>query len=90
MHSKGRCLLLLQSRNDRNNVCIFRIVAQKIQENSPGTLVLTNEVPKAWVDFEIYCQLIPNNDPNLMTYKVLPRIGAFEVSFKGVVSYSIK
>ena len=70
-----------------NNVCIFRIVAQKIQENSPGILVLINEVPKAWVDFEIYCQLIPNNDASLKTFKILPRIGAFEVSFKGVVSF---
>ena len=50
-------------------------------------MVLINEVPKAWVDFEIYCQLIPNNDPNLKTFKILPRIGAFEVSFKGVVSF---
>jgi hypothetical protein len=62
-------------------------VAQKIQEITPGCLVLVNEVPKAWVDYEIYCQLIPNNDPNSKTYKVLPRIGAFEVSFKGVVKY---
>jgi len=51
---------------------------------------LINEVPKAWVDYEIYCQLIPNNDPNSKTYKVLPRIGSFEVSFKGVVKYFIK
>ncbi len=47
---------------------------------------MLNEVPKAWVDYEIYCQLIPNSDPASKTFKVLPRIGAFEVSFKGVVS----
>lgn len=57
-----------------------------IQQSAPGTVVLINEVPKQWVDYEIYCQLIPNTDPNLKTYKILPRIGGFEVSFKGVVS----
>ena len=53
---------------------------------TPGINVLINEVPKPWVDYEIYCQLIPNTDPNTSTYKILPRIGSFEVSFKGVVS----
>lgn len=61
-------------------------VAGKIQQYSPGVVVLINEVPKQWVDYEIYCQLIPNSDPNLKTYKILPRIGSFEVSFKGTVS----
>ena len=62
------------------------IVAAKIQECTPGVVVEINRVPKEWVDFEIYCQLIPNSDPNISTYQILPRIGAFEVSFKGVVS----
>jgi len=52
--------------------------------------VLINDVPKQWVDYEIYCQLVPNNDQNIATYKILPRIGAFEVSFKGVVSIFAK
>lgn len=62
-------------------------MAAKIQEITPGVVVLINEVPKQWVDFEIYCQLIPNTDPHIKTFKILPRIGAFEVSFKGVVSF---
>jgi hypothetical protein len=65
-------------------------VAAKIQELSPGTVVLINEVPKQWVDYEIYCQLIPNTDPNIKTYKILPRIGSFEVSFKGVVRFALQ
>jgi hypothetical protein len=64
----------------------MRLVALKIQEIIPNIVVYVNEVPKEWVDYEIYCQLVPNYDPNQATYKVLPRIGAFEVSFKGVVS----
>ena len=63
------------------------VVAGKIQEYIPGTVVLINEVPKPWVDFEIYCQLIPNTDSTIQTYKILPRIGSFEVSFKGVVRF---
>jgi len=62
------------------------LVASKISSLLPNIQILINEVPKAWVDFEIYCQLVPNSDPNQANYKILPRIGAFEVSFQGVVS----
>tara|TARA_B110000503_G_C6924510_1_gene320100 strand:- start:218 stop:397 length:180 start_codon:yes stop_codon:yes gene_type:complete len=34
---------------------------------------------------DIYCQLIPNDDPKQPFYEVVPRIGAFELSFNGVV-----
>ena len=36
---------------------------------------------------EIYLQLIPNDDPNEPFYEIMPRMGAFEVSFNGVVSF---
>ena len=62
-------------------------MAAKITEISPGAVVLINEVPKHWVDYEIYCQLIPNSDDSVKTYKILPRIGSFEISFKGVVGF---
>ena len=48
--------------------------------------MLVNKVPKIWVDYEIYCQLVPNADINEPNYQMIPRTGAFEVSFKGVVS----
>ena len=35
---------------------------------------------------DIYCQLIANEDSNNPYYDVQPRIGAFEVSYNGVVS----
>lgn len=54
----------------------------------PDCEVLVNKIPKAWVDYEIYCQLVPNNDPNDPHYQVIPKTGAFEVSYKGVVRYS--
>ena len=74
--------------NDFDKLTANCLVAAKIQEATPGVVVLINEVPKPWVDFEIYCQLIPNTDPSIKTYKILPRIGAFEVSFKGVVRFT--
>lgn len=35
---------------------------------------------------DIYCQLIQNFDDSNPYYDVVPRVGAFEVSFNGVVS----
>lgn len=52
----------------------------------PQATVLKNTIPKEWVDYDIYCQLMPNDDPNNNYYQSIPRTGAFEVSHKGVVS----
>jgi hypothetical protein len=65
-------------------------VSAKIQEQVPGCMVLVNEIPKSWVDYEIYCQLIPNTDSGTPNYRMIPRVGAFEVSFKGVVRINYK
>lgn len=62
-------------------------MAAKIHSTINDAKVLTNKVPKAWVDYEIYCQLVPNSDLNEKEYMMIPRTGAFEVSFKGVVSF---
>jgi len=37
---------------------------------------------------DIYCQLIPNEDEDVPYYEMMPRIGAFEISHKGVLLYS--
>ena len=37
---------------------------------------------------DIYVQLIPDEDDSNPYYDVLPRIGAFEVSFNGVLLFS--
>jgi hypothetical protein len=47
-----------------------------------------NEVPKSWAMQETYCQLIPSNDDSRPCYQMIPRIGAFEVSYKGVLIFS--
>ena len=37
---------------------------------------------------DIYCQLIPNDDPNQPFYEMVPRIGSFEISANGVLIFS--
>jgi hypothetical protein len=37
-------------------------VAVKIKELIPEAVTVINKAPKEWVDHEIYCQLIPNDD----------------------------
>lgn len=46
-------------------------------------------VPKENHESDIYCQLIPNDDPNQPFFEIVPRIGAFELSFNGVVRTKI-
>jgi len=53
----------------------------------PNANVIKNQVPKEWVDYDIYCQLLQNEDENNPYYQSIPRTGAFEVSHKGVVSF---
>jgi hypothetical protein len=65
-------------------------VQAKIKEYIPSSTVLINKVPKAWVDHEIYCQLVPNSDAGEPYYGMIPRTGAFEVSFAGVVSQKLE
>jgi len=37
---------------------------------------------------DIYCQLIPNEDKSVKCYDMIPRIGALEVSYKGIAIFS--
>ena len=62
------------------------VVAEAIKAHVPGCDVIFNMVPKKHAMSDIYCQLIPNEDPNIPNYEIVPRIGAFEVSIDGIVS----
>ena len=64
-------------------------VAQAISDNVAGSNIVFNQVPKMYAMSDIYCQLVQNFDDNNPYYDVVPRIGAFEVSFNGVVSAKI-
>ena len=43
-------------------------------------------MPKKDAESDIYQALIPNDDEDDPNYEIMPRLGAFEVSFSGVVS----
>lgn len=45
-------------------------------------------IPKAYLDFEIYNNLIQNDDEVVPHYQQVPRTGAFEVSYKGMLVFS--
>lgn len=62
------------------------IVSAAIIERIPNALVMRNQIPKQYVDHDIYCNLVPNTDDHCPTYQQVPRTGAFEVSYKGFVS----
>ena len=39
-----------------------------------------NQVPKNWIDHDLYSQLIPNEDDEEPNFDMIPTIGAFEIS----------
>ena len=51
-----------------------------IKEHVPNANCVLNQVPKAWADKDIYCQLIHNSDDKNPNFAFIPRLGAFEVS----------
>jgi len=49
---------------------------------------MRNQIPKEYVDFDLYCNLVPNSDDSCPTFQQIPRTGAFEVSYKGFLIFS--
>ena len=72
-----------------NHILFNYIVAAAIKEHVKDCEVVFNLVPKEHAMSDIYCQLIPNDDPSQPFYEVVPRIGAFELSLNGVVRTTI-
>jgi len=48
---------------------------------------MRNQIPKAYVNYDLYCNLI-HNDNDVQFYQQVPRTGAFEVSYKGDLIFS--
>ena len=57
-----------------------------IIDKVPTAVVMRNQIPKAYLPFDLYCNLIPNDDDNCHIFDQVPRTGAFEVSYKGLVN----
>jgi len=37
-------------------------VSSAIVERIPGALTMRNQVPKSYVNYDLYCNLVPNDD----------------------------
>ena len=74
--------------NKGNNflICNFYLVSAAIVERIPHAVSMHNSIPKSYLPYDMYCNLVPNSDPNCASFVQVPRTGAFEVSFKGLVS----
>jgi hypothetical protein len=66
----------------------FQRVAATIIHHLPQAVVMKNQIPKSYLHFDLYNNLIPNEDTNLPYYQQVPRTGAFEVSYKGLLLFS--
>ena len=64
------------------------MIEESVVTMNPDVCVLRNKIPKDYVGFDLYYNLVPNNDENVETFDQLPRVGAFEVSYKGKLIFS--
>lgn len=51
-------------------------------------MVMKNQIPKSYINFDLYNNLVPNDDQNTPYYQQVPRTGSFEVSYKGMLIFS--
>ena len=64
----------------------FKRIAGAIVDRIPQAKVMKNSIPKSYAKFDLYNNLIPNvTDPY---YEQVPTMGAFEVSYKGMLLFS--
>ncbi len=66
----------------------YNKISEGVQAEKPEVSALRNQIPKEYVDYDLYYNLIPNSDGNSNVYDQLPRVGAFEVSYKGKLIFS--
>jgi hypothetical protein len=66
----------------------FKMMAAAIISRLPNAIIMRNQIPKEYVSFDCYSNLVPNDDESNPYYQMVPRIGAFEVSHQGVVVFS--
>ena len=66
----------------------YNKISNGIIEKLPSAVVMRNQIPKSYLPYDLYCNLIPNEDDNCEYYDQVPRTGAFEVSYKGLLVFS--
>jgi len=66
----------------------FNKVSTAIVARIPNALTMRNQIPKSYLPYDLYCNLIPNDDENVPFSQQVARTGAFEVSYKGLLIFS--
>lgn len=78
--------------NTRHNESKYQSFYAKVQTAiatlTPDVEVLCNKVPKSYAGFDLYYNLVHNNASDNKCFDQIPRIGAFEVSYKGQLVFS--
>jgi len=49
---------------------------------------MKNQIPKSYLNFDLYNNLVPNDDESIPYFQQVPRAYAFEVSYKGILIFS--
>ncbi len=60
-----------------------------VESQVKGCKVLVNEVPKSWAQNDLYTQMVYNENLETECFVLNPKMGAFEVSYKGIVTDSV-
>ena len=77
------------SRLDESKyIDFFKRIAAAIIERVPNAIVMKNQIPKSYVHYDLYNNLIENDDESCPYFAQVPRIYAFEVSYKGLLVFS--
>ena len=63
--NRGRFMILFTTLT---YLFYFILVATAITERMPSAVVLRNQIPKAYLPYDLYCNLIPNDDENTQVY----------------------
>ena len=66
----------------------FKKVASAIIERIPNAMVMKNQIPKQYLPFDLYNNLVPNDEEDTPYFQQVPRTGAFEISYKGMLVFS--
>lgn len=67
----------------------FQRVAQGIISRIPNATVVKNKIPQEYLPFDLYNNLVPNDGVESNPwFDQVPRTGAFEVSYKGMLVFS--
>lgn len=66
----------------------FKRIAASIIDRIPNAIIMKNQIPKSYLPFDLYNNLVPNEDENTPYFQQVPRVGAFEISYKGLLVFS--